>query len=336
MNTMKSLVLVLFTLTLAACGGGGGCGVALGGLTSCGQDPAPAPVNQPPVANAGAMPNVVLVGKEVTLNGLDSRDPEGLALRYSWRIKSQPATVELLGAETPKPSFTPSQVGDYVIELTVNDGEKDSLPSLVVVRAAVSNVPPVAVAQASPANVVLTSAVSKQVVTLDGSGSRVGNGDALTFSWKLIEVPEGSAVSLLSAYGVKSTFIPDKYGTYVITLEVNDGLLKSDPVALTVTVTDGDVPPVANAGKDLTGTVGATVPLDGTASTDANGDPLTYLWKIVYQPDPDTGGTKIDVLSSTSPKTVFVPLKAGLYVVSLKVKDSKNWSQESFVSVTVK
>lgn len=339
MNTMKSLVLIVLTLTLAACGGGGGCEAALGGLASCGQDPAPAPVNQPPVANAGAMPNVVLVGKEVTLNGLDSRDPEGQVLRYSWRIKSQPAAVVLSGAETPKPSFTPSQVGDYVIELTVNDGVKDSLPSVVVVRAAASNVPPLAVAQASPAAVVLTNAVTTQLVTLDGSGSRVGNGDALTYSWKIINAPSGSTATLLSAFGVKSTFIPDKLGTYVVTLEVNDGLLKSDPVALTVSVTDGDVSPVANAGKDLTGTVGASVVLDGTGSTDANGDALSYAWAIVYRPkDSNNIDSSAQLLSdsATSPRPVFVPDLPGLYVIGLKVSDKKYTSKESFVSVTVK
>lgn len=43
-------------------------------------------------------------------------------------------------------------------------------------------------------------------------------------------------------------------------------------------------PPVANAGADQTALVGSVVTLDGSGSTDEDGNPLTYLWRIVSQP----------------------------------------------------
>ena len=343
MALMRFGLVCALTMALAACGGGGGCDAALGALSNCDRSSTPPPVNLPPVASAGTVTSTVIVGRDVMLNGLDSRDPEGQALRYAWRIQSQPYASNpallstLAGADRARPSFRPLQAGEYVFELTVNDGVQDSRVSLVSVVAAVSSVPPVAVVQANPASVVLTGAVPVQLVTLDGSGSTVGNGDSLTYRWRVVD-PTNTTVTLQAPSGVKSSFIPDRLGTYVVTLVVNDGLLDSAAATVTVAVTNGNVAPVAYAGKDLTGAVGVTVALDGSGSTDANGDTLKYLWKRVYWPkDSQNNESTADLLSTTSPKPVFVPDMVGLYVFSLVVEDALSVrSQESFVSVTVK
>ena len=336
MNGAKIWAVAVLSVLLAACGGGGGCDNLLGGVASCpSSSGGAAAVNLAPVANAGVMQEVA-VGKDVSLSGLNSRDPEGNPMTFSWRFKLVPANskVILTNPTTPTPSFKPDYAGTYVIELTVDDGmhatPESSQIAQVVVNASVSNVAPVAKVSANP------GALTGTTVLLDGSDSKDANGDPLTYTWQIKSQPTGSTATLLATSGAKSSFVPDKSGSYVIGLMVNDGLLDSDLTVVTVTATDSNVAPVANAGKDLTGTVGASVVLDGTGSTDANNaDPyaLIYKWTLVYQPP----SSAINLLSSSSPKPAFVPLVAGLYVISLKVTDKEGLSsEESFVSVTVK
>ena len=71
------------------------------------------------------------------------------------------------------------------------------------------------------------------------------------------------------------TFTVDLAGNYVAQLIVNDGTVNSAPN--TVNITTVNVAPVANAGPDQGGkALGSPITLNGSASSDANGDPLTY------------------------------------------------------------
>ena len=89
--------------------------------------------------------------------------------------------------------------------------------------------------------------------------------------------------------------------------------------------------PVANAGPDQTVTQWAKVSLDGSASSDANGDPLTYYWSIVSYPlnayPPLTGA------NTAAPS--FTPEQAGTYQFRLSVYDGQFTSTEDTVSITV-
>lgn len=71
-----------------------------------------------------------------------------------------------------------------------------------------------------------------------------------------------------------------------------------------------NAPPQANAGGPYTGLEGTAVALDGTASTDPDGDELTYTWDFG---DGTTG-------SSATPEHTYV--ENGEYLVSLTVTDA--------------
>ena len=88
--------------------------------------------------------------------------------------------------------------------------------------------------------------------------------------------------------------------------------------------------PVANAGVDQSVFVGSVVTVDGGASSDANGDALTYRWVLTARPV----GSNAALSSSTATRPTFVADVAGLYVVTLAVNDGKLDSAQDMASIT--
>ena len=91
-----------------------------------------------------------------------------------------------------------------------------------------------------------------------------------------------------------------------------------------------NTPPVADAGLDQNAFVGSTVTLDGRLSSDANGDPRTYLWTLASRP-PGSGAALSD---PTGAQPVLVPDVAGTYVASLRVNDGTDSSAPDSVTIT--
>ena len=172
-------------------------------------------------------------------------------------------------------------------------------------------------------------------VTLDGTASFDANNDALTFKWSLVNKPAGSSVALSSATSAKPTFTADVAGTYVLTLIVNDGKVDSAVAAVSVTASAANSAPVtnfapiANAGLAQSVIAGSVVTLDGTSSTDANNDPLTYKWFLTSNPYNSTA----TLSSSSTVKPTFITDIAGTYVFSLIVNDGKVDSAVATIAV---
>jgi hypothetical protein len=96
------------------------------------------PCNQAPLADAGVDQSVT-IGSIVTLDGSGSSDPELDPLSYAWSFVSKPAgsTATLSDPSAVNPTFTAVEDGDYVIQLVVYDGYKDSAPDTVKVTATI-------------------------------------------------------------------------------------------------------------------------------------------------------------------------------------------------------
>ena len=281
--------------------------------------------NVPPVANAGAAQSVTL-GTLVTLDGSASYDANADALSYRWTLTSKPSgsAAALDTPSSPKPSFKADVIGVYVATLTVNDGQASSAPATVPVAVAVANVAPVA--NAGPAQLILAGTV----VTLDGTASSDANGDRITYLWTLVSKPAGSAAALSLANSPMPTFTADLSGTYVATLVVNDGKLDSAPMNVTVTASMVNMAPVANAGAAQSVTTGTVVTLDGSASSDANGDALSYQWTMTNKP---TGSTAV-LSSPSSIRPTFTADVLGTYVATLVVSDGRLSSAAATIPIT--
>jgi alpha-tubulin suppressor-like RCC1 family protein len=95
------------------------------------------------------------------------------------------------------------------------------------------------------------------------------------------------------------------------------------------TVSDGTnrLPdPVPGANKDAG--IGTLVSLDGSASSDPDGDPLTFKWEQV-------SGPSVVISNSTSAVATFTPSVAGIYVFKLTVNDGRRGIVSAQTTITV-
>lgn len=168
------------------------------------------------------------------------------------------------------------------------------------------------------------------MVTLDGSASTDANGDVLTFRWSLV-APNGSGATLNSATARMPAFVADVSGTYSATLVVSDGRIDSAAATVVITASLANVAPVADAGTAQNVLAGNLVTLNGLASSDANGDALTYSWTLDGRP----AGSNAALSSATSSRPTFIADLAGAYSASLTVSDGNVSSMPSSVTITV-
>ena len=117
------------------------------------------------------------------------------------------------------------------------------------------------------------------------------------------------------------------HGTYLLQLTVTDawGVGAVDSVQ----VSFNQLRPIAVAGGNQSVLEGGAVVLDGSGSSDANGDQLTYSWSLASVP----GGSAAQLSETGSATSSFVADLAGEYVLSLIVNDGFEDSAPSPLTV---
>lgn len=273
----------------------------------------------------------VQVGSLVTFDGSRSSDPDGDPLTFAWAIVAQPPTsfASLSGADTATPSLIPAVTGTYEIQLTVLD-DRGGLDTETVLLTAVSpgaNRSPIAVAgpdlRADPGS----------VVQLNGSDSQDPDGDTLRFEWEFLERPPGSGAVLSSSNTATPLFVPDAEGSYRIRLTVNDlrGAAASDEVTVSVLPPGANLPPVAEVEFDRFVAVGSLVTLDGSASLDPEGEPLTFSWSL-FRP----AGSVAVLAGGDTPTPSFTADDFGEYQVRLTVRDPQGATGSTSLVITAR
>ncbi len=296
--------------------------------------------NAAPTANAGP-DRTVASGTEVTLDGSGSNDNgdldgDGTIASYAWW--TAPDSVTLTGANTASPGFTAPTLDAgaedvrLVFFLQVQDNDGAFINDAVVITVEAPNAAPSA--DAGPDQAVRSGAT----VTLDGSASSDsdldGDGSIVSHAWTQAS---GTDVPLTGANSAAPSFTAPTVVagaanvalTFTLTVTDNDGATASDTVA--ITVTPPNAVPTANAGSDRTVASGATVSLDGSASSDSDGTIATYAW---------TGPDGITLSGTDTASPSFTPtLDAGALDVTLSftltVTDNDGATASDTVVITV-
>jgi len=253
-----------------------------------------------PDADAGADQNGA-IDTLVLLDGQNSVDPEDQVLSYEWSLAGQPAESDLSNLNifdrtSAQASFIPDADGTFVFSLTVADPHDFSEPDFVIISIASDNDAPVANAGSSET----MPPCDGQSIALNGLGSYDPDGEALSYTWEISSLPEGSTASADNfddSTSPTANFEWDVVGDYTFTLQVYDGTFFSAMDIVTITTLDpsANIEPVAFAGNNQSTEVDTTCILssgswtcepcppivfavDGSGSTDDNGDSLSYLW----------------------------------------------------------
>lgn len=171
-------------------------------------------------------------------------------------------------------------------------------------------------------------------VNLSGAGSSDPDNDPLSYQWTQIS---GPTVTLQNSLSVNCSFIAPQVAstqTVTIRLTVDDGNGGTDTDDVVVTVNDVPAPnnpPVANAGVNFSVTEGNQGALNGTGSSDPDGDPLTYAWVEV--------GTSWLILSNSgiAQPTFTAPQVASALQITMQltVDDGRGGSDTDTLVVTI-
>ena len=165
---------------------------------------------------------------------------------------------------------------------------------------------------------------------LDGSNSYDADCDILAYSWLLETKPNGSYSQLSNSDSVKLTLSIDVDGEYILKLVVNDGTDDSIGDTVIITANTENSAPIANAGLDMNVNTYQSVSLNGSNSSDANGDTLSYQWSFASKPN----GSSSVLNNSNTELTDFTPDIDGQYTISLVVNDGQVFSNSDNVVIT--
>ena len=263
--------------------------------------------NLAPRADAG-FDKAATLGDSVRLSAEKSNDPDGDELEFTWVLTSAPPESTVVPAgQGAVFSVTPDKRGRYVYVLTASDGLHISSDEVEIHVG--REIRPQA--NAGPDQTVAVGVANYLQAFL----STDADGDALTYEWTVLYAPNQSVAYISDPSAITPSFEADFPGDYVFQLVVSDGLMGAS--VDTVVFTTGNTAPVANAGVDMLTSVNAETVLDGTGSTDVNGDTLTYAWEMIFRPF----GSQAIISSGNMPRATFIPDIAGDYAVRLTVTD---------------
>ncbi|MDO8446572.1 MAG: DUF1566 domain-containing protein [Deltaproteobacteria bacterium] len=174
----------------------------------------------------------------------------------------------------------------------------------------------------SPVAVFFSNTDNGLQVSFDASLSSDSDGTIASYGWDFGDGQTGVGSTVSHTYA--------SAGTYTVTLQITDDKAASANSSASVSVGIANSAPVANAGTDQDAATGTQVTLNGSGSSDANGDTLTYIWSFTSKP----AGSTAALSSATVVNPTFTADKDGAYVLSLVVNDGQVASVADTATIT--
>lgn len=269
----------------------------------------PAPVNQPPTARITG-PATGTVGTPLDFSGMSSSDPDGAITAYAWRFGTAGTAID------PTPTYTFLTEGTFPVTLTVTDdmGATDTATLNVTLQA-----PGTAVAPTADPGGPYTGTAGV-ALTLDGSGSMDPDGSIASYSWDFGDETTAEVMQPTTS----KTYMAA--GTYAISLTVTDntGMTGTQTTTATIAAADtGNQPPVAAIDGPVMGNALSSIVFDGSGSTDADGEIVSYEWSFG------------DGVVAFGNPTHHIYLAEGAFTVGLTVTDSDGATATATLDITV-
>ncbi|HEX3018749.1 MAG TPA: PKD domain-containing protein, partial [Chitinispirillaceae bacterium] len=260
---------------------------------------------RPPVVSFTANPTSGDAPLNVEFDGAASSDPDSDPLSFTWNFGDGKTGTGSIA------SHVYSTPGTCTVTLRVDDGNGNSDSESIIITVTQPQRPPYASFTATP-----TSGDAPLNIEFDGTASSDPDSDPLSFTWNFGDEKTGTGSTVSHVYSTP--------GTYTVTLTVEDGNGNSDSKSVLITVTQPQRPPVASFTANPTGgDAPLNVEFDGTASSDPDGDPLSFAWNFG---DEKTGtGSTVSHVYSTP----------GTYTVTLTVEDGNGNSDSKSIIITV-
>lgn len=238
----------------------------------------------------------------VAFSAAGTTDPDGHAMTVTWDAGDGTA-----GGSGMTWQHTYAAQGLYFATCTADDGHGGVTAKSV--RIQVGN-------QAPTIAFTLTPAVSPTpvAVAFDARASTDPENDTLSYAWDFGDGTTGSGATGSHGYAA--------YGTYTVTLTVQDG--KGNRVVATQTITLANQAPTPSfTSTPAVANAPAQIAFNATASSDPEGQALSYAWTF------GDGG------SATGATPVHTFQQAGNYSVRLRVSDPLGASSDLILPVSV-
>jgi len=274
-------------------------------------------VNSAPTVSINTAQVNVEANSELTLSAIAS-DPDEDELNFVWQIIKQPDNSQftLANATTNEAIFSSNSYGEYIAELTVSDGIASVKNSHTFSVTAV-NVAPIAAI-----NFNQYAVTQGENITIYGVGvDPDGNNTSLIYKWRLISKPAGSVTQMSNTSSQNGNLYLDEKGDYLVSLEVSDSSLTSEPATKLIRAAINH-PPVIQP-VDIPGGVTVSSPISLTVKAiDVEGAEMTYKWEVTDKP---AGSTPV-FSNSAAATTEFTPDVAGWYTLEVNAHDGIQWA----------
>ncbi len=218
-------------------------------------------VNAPPEVHVSGHRDIIAPGERITLDASQSFDPEGRELEFQWFVNG-----EFRGGN-PQLTFSSLISGPFEILLILNDNEPNAACTTVEEHFDLRvNTQPYA--EISFEEVISTD----ETVRFSAVNDHDADGDPLVFRW--------SGAGVQNETGREVGVRHETPGTYQLTLTTDDQTGTRNATYETSVSYTVNAPPVPRFAIDTLLAPDEDIVLDATATTDADGDELSFRWDI--------------------------------------------------------